>query len=175
MNTREIKETLSTIGYPVKGSEPEEVLVELHSQIGSIRVGSSISQLGDAKPLFVIAGNVAHLVDCPQDLHRACLQIRQRLKERESQKLIIIKKDVLSRHLPEITRHVELEIDMTQRLKRPTPLTDKHYSIIYDPEARTQVRKGQQIIDDLLSADAKSNQKALACLKELLIIERGEE
>lgn len=82
MNLNQVKETLEVIGYPVKGPDWEDVLADLHSSYGAQKVGSSINTLGDATPLYIKSGNIAFMVDNPNDLLRACVQVKALLDEK---------------------------------------------------------------------------------------------
>lgn len=170
MNVDQIKTVLENIQYPVDGDDLPEVLESLHYNYPSQVVGSSVRTLGDAEPLYVKAGQVAFLVDDAQDLTTACIRIRSMLKKRESSGPVLIQQDERSRFLPDIVRALEGEIDKATKFKRPMGVVDSDYQITYDPETRTQYRKGEQIIEDLLSSDTKRNQKAVEALQRVLII-----
>lgn len=168
------KEVLEAIGYPVQGDDWEEVIADLQMTYGATRVGSSMNTLGDASPLFMKAGNVAHMVDHPNDLARACLQIKSVLDQRKALEPVKLKEDEKSRFLPDILRLLEYEIEKASRAKRDLGVVDVDYQILYDPETRTQTRKPEQIMDDLLSTDKKRNAKAVEALQRILIIKRAE-
>lgn len=174
MNINEAKETLSTIGYPVKGDDWDDIIEELHKDYGTQAVGSSMNTLGDAAPLYMKAGNAAFMVDNKDDLYRACVRIKTILDARKGAKPVIIKSDVLSRYIPDIKRSVDMEVDLAFKFNRVLPTVDSEYTVIYNAASRTQTRKGAQIIDDLLSDDKALNDKAVNALKELLVIERYE-
>ncbi|WP_339344992.1 hypothetical protein [uncultured Alcanivorax sp.] len=171
MNVDQIKTVLGDIQYPVTGDDLPEVLESLHYNYPSQVVGSTVRTLGDADPLYVKAGQVAFLVDNVQDLTTACIRIRSLLKQRESSGPVLIQQDERSRYLPDIVRALEGEIDKAPKFKRPMGVVDTEYQIIYDPASRTQCRKGEQVIEDLLSSDTKRNQKAVEALQRILIIE----
>ncbi|MBS97120.1 MAG: hypothetical protein CMI01_00365 [Oceanospirillaceae bacterium] len=168
------KEVLEAIGYPANGDDWEEVIADLQQTHGPTRVGSSMNHLGDAAPLFVKSGNVAHMVDHPNDLHRACAQIKSVLDQRQPLGLATLKRDVKSRWLSDIQIALGHEISQRERIGRSLGIVDTDYQIHFDPETRTQTRKPEQIINDLLSDDKKRNAKAVEALKDILIYKRAE-
>lgn len=168
------KEVLEAIGYPAQGDDWEEVIADLQQTYGATRVGSSMTTLGDAAPLFMKAGNVAHMVDHPNDLARACRQIKSILDQRKALEPVRLKVDERSRFLPDILQALEYEIDISERIKRPLGVVDTGYQIKFDTQTRTQTRKPVQIMDDLLSTDKKRNAKAVEALQALLVIKRAE-
>lgn len=166
------KEVLAAIGYSAQGTDWDEVIADIQQTHGSTRVGSSMNQLGDAAPLFMKAGNVAHMVDHPDDLRRACIRIKHILDQRTPSENIKLQSDEKSLSLPEIIRQVEYEIDKSERVNRDLGVVNTGYQNLYDPDTRTHTRKAQQIIDDLLSTDQKLNAKAVKALQAILIIKR---
>lgn len=172
MNTEQVKDVLTAIGYPVEGDDLIAVLDDLHDTYSPQVVGSSVRTLGDAEPLYVKAGQVAFLVDNEQDLVTACVRIRSILKKREADKPVRIEGPKRSRWLNEITRAIEFEIDISEKVKRPLGIVADEYAVKFDPETRTQSRKADQIVEDLLASDAKRNQKAVKAIQTIMIYKR---
>lgn len=170
MTLDQVKETLDTIGYPVKGPDWEDVLADLHSTYGAQKVGSSINALGDAKPLYVTAGNIAFMVDNKGDLLRACILIKHTLDQRKGAEQVVIPKEQYAFQKGNITNALESEIDQASRVKRSLGIVDTDYQV-FVRGFREQVRKGDQIIDDLLSDDKQRNDKAVEAIKSILIIQ----
>lgn len=173
MNIDQIKAVLANIQYPVKGDDLPEVLEFLHYNYPPQVVGSSVRTLGEGGPLYVKAGQVAFLVDNEQDLTTACIRIRSLLQRQDATQPVRIEPDTHSRHLADIVRALDYEIDRSTTFKRPMGVVDAGYQIIYDPETRTQRGKGGQIVDDLLVNDDERNQKAVEAIKRVLIYDQG--
>lgn len=171
MNLNDVKATLEAIGYPVKGPDWDDVLADLHCSYGAQKIGSSINNLGDAKPLYVSSGNIAFMVDNQDDLHRACIQIKNVLDARKPAITPVMKRDTRSRYLPEIISALEGEIDISFKIKRPLGIIDTEYEVLFNVDTRSQTRKSAQIMDDLLSDDKSRNAKAVEALKALLILQ----
>ncbi len=174
MELKEAKEVLSAIGYPVKGSDWEDLIADLQCSYGSTRVGSSMNTLGDAAPLFVKSSNVAFMVDNPNDLCRACRQIKAVLEQRKAREPVVLKVDERSRVLPDILYALESEITSAGRCGRDLGIVDTEYRILFSEETRIQTRKPAQIMNDLLSTDRKRNVKAVEALQRILIIKPAE-
>lgn len=167
------KEVLNNIGYPAQGDDWEEVIADLQQTHGATRVGSSMTTLGDAAPLFMKAGNVAHMVDHPNDLARACRQIKSALDQRKAMEPVKLKVDEKSRFLRDILQALENEVSMAERLNRDLSKVDDAY-LVDGALGRRLLRNTAQVMDDLLSTDKKRNAKAVEALQALLVIKRAE-
>ncbi len=169
MNVEQVRDVLTAIGYPADGDDLITVLDDLHDTYGPQVVGSSVRHLGDAEPLYVKVGQAAFLVDNEQDLVTACIRIRSALKQRETDKPVTIETEPRSRWLKEIVRAIEFEIEISEKVKRPLGIVADDYAVTFDPQTRTQSRKGDQIVEDLLSRDSERNQKAVKAIQTLMI------
>ncbi|UTW13367.1 hypothetical protein [Marinobacterium rhizophilum] len=174
MELKQAKEVLESIGYPVKGGDWEDIIADLQSTYGTTRVGSSVNSLGDAASLYVKTGNVAFMVDNTNDLQRACRQINTVLNARKAAAPVALKPQVNSYWLVDVARALEHEITLAGRTNRSLGIVDTDYHIRSNPGSRTQVRKPEQILDDLLSTDKKRNAKAVEAMQCILIHKRPE-
>lgn len=172
MNITEAKEVLETVGYPVSGHDWDDVIKELHEDYRVTAVGGSMNTLGDAAPLFMRSGNVAHMVDNKDDLFRACVRIKQIAKAREGAKTVVIPKDVYAFNLKTIKQALDAEVSHAERMKRDLSCADESYLVSSHDDTKL-LRNTQQVMDDLMSDDKKLNIKAVEAFKAILIINRA--
>ncbi|MBE9397109.1 hypothetical protein IOQ59_07520 [Pontibacterium sp. N1Y112] len=170
MNVNEVKQYLSDVDMPAKGQALEAIVDNLHQTYGSTRVGSSVQQLGNAAPLYVKSGAVAHLVDNANDLVMACRGIKQRLDALKGAEPIVLKSATKSRYLSDITKLLNYEFDDAGKFKRKLTAAGG-YKITADPDTRSQSRQGDKLMDDLMSTDEARQLKGVKALRDLLIYE----
>jgi len=161
MNIEIIKSTLASIRFEVKANDIDEIIEELHVTYGSQRVGSSSYSLGNAAPLFVRSGNVAFMVDNPDDLQRACLEIARKI-DTSINNPIVMKKETRSRWRSDIERALGYEMSLRRSTKRDL-------EVVYETYEGGERTIAVSIVDDLLSGDKKDNAKAIEAFKCLMI------
>lgn len=170
MNIEQAKEVLGAIGYQVATDSDDwyDVIEELHQNYKTMVVGSSMGKLGDAGYLYMRSGNAAVMVDSHDDLHTACLRIKNRLDAKKAAEPVVIPSDEYAFNLKTIKNALDKEVDYAERLKRDLSAAPSEYLT-----ANGLLRNTQQVMDDLLSDDKKLNAKAVEAIKTILIIKRA--
>lgn len=140
------------------------------SKYGEFLVGSEYHKAGLEKELYFLGGNVATLARDEDDLSVCIARLKSKYEEmyKTNSPIILMSKYDYHRQRGEIERALESVLESKRTVGGSLEGVTDVYPITYNPETRDQTREPKQILDGLLTGDAKELKKAVTALRVIL-------